>query len=337
MRKTLNYIKDEKIRYLKDILLNFDNYEVGKKYGCIYNSHFKDYEYILQRLNENTIYVYIFHNKVEIIRRTTNKFEVTVNLNDYMTIAKMRRIIRFLHTENEYFYSYLITYNRGVWKLILGNLIIPIRRNSRKIKLTIKRKTEEQYLTLPELEKVPIPESEYGFPLVSGKLYLYSINNKKVEDIINYYEEKYNGMPYINRVKLQNRKIEYQFTKMLLKKGIFKYDIDITTSTPMRLGNSAVKYNKWEFTNIAIPIVEKMRPGEFPNFWHTALQDYDDDGVNQVLLKLIDNRNHSYLCGIDYTNRIWCMQLQGFMLRFKIKSVYKVLYQLDEKTKMFEF
>jgi len=337
MRKTLGYQKDEKIRYLKDILTDFEKFELWKKYGSIYNSHFRDYEYILQKLNDNTIYAYIFHNKVEIIKKSQNKFEITINLNDYNTIAEMRRITRFLHTDNEYFYSYLISYYRGVWHLLLGNLIIPIRRNSRKIKLTVKRKTEEYYVTLPELLKIPIPESEYGFPIVSGKLYLNAINDKKVEEIINYYQEKYKGMPYLNRIKLQNRKIEYQFTKMLVKKGIFKYDYDFSTSTPMRLGNSAIKYNKWEFTNIAIPKIEKMRPGEFPNFWHTGIQDYDDDGVNQVLLKFVDNRNHTFLCGIDYSNRIWCMQLQGFMLKFKIRSVYKTLYQLDQNTKMFEF
>jgi len=337
MRKTLGYQKDEKIRYLKDIISNFEKFEIGKKYCTIYNSHFRDYEYILQKLNENTIYAYIFHNKVEIIKKDEGKFEIAINLNDYMTIAKMRRIIRFLHTENDHFYSYLIGYSRGVWKLILGNLVIPIRSNSRKIKLTIKRKTEEHYLTLPELQKVLIPEREYGFPLVSGELYLYKFNNKKVENIVKFYEKKYKGMPYLNRVKLQNRKIEYAFMKMLIKKGIFKYDYDITPSTPMRLGNSAVKYNKWEFTNIAIPHLNRMRPGEFPNFWHVAIQDYDDDGVNQVLLKYVDNRNHTYLCGIDYGNSIWCMQLQGFMLKFRIKSVYKTLYQLDDKTKIFEF
>jgi len=337
MRKTLEYIKNEKIKYLKDVIEDFDKFEVMKKYGAIYNYHFKDFEYILQKLNENTIYEYIFHNKVEITKKGENKFEVTINLDDYRSIAEMRRITRFLHTDNEYFYSYLITYNRGTWRLVLGNLMIPLRRNSRQIKLTIKRKTEEHYITLPELQKVLIPEKEYGFPLVSGELYLYSINNKKVEDIINYYQEKYKGMPYINRVKLQNRKIEYAFTKMLIKRGIFKYDYDISSSTPMRLGKQAIRYNKWEFTNIAIPKVEKMRQGEYPNFWHSCIQDVDDDGVNQVLLKLIDDRNRSYLCGIDYANTIWCMQLQGFMLKFKIRSVYKTLYQLDQNTKMFEF
>jgi len=330
-------IEEEKIKYLKYIIENFDNFLTNVEYVYKKNYRFGDYEYILHKLNEETIYVYIFHNKVEILKKNNDKFEITINLDDYLTIAKQRRITRFLKTENDYYYTYLISYYRGVWHLILADLRIPIRVNSRKIKLTIKRKTKEYYVTLPELLKVPIPEKKYGFPIVSGKLYLYKFNNKKVEDVINYYQKKYKGMPYINRIKLQNRKIEYQFTKMLLKKKIFQYDYSYIFNPILRIKKSEIEYNVWRFSNIALPVIEKMRGNQFPIFLHSALQDVDDDGVNQILLKYIDERNHTFLCGVDYGNSIWCMQLQGFMLKFRIKSVYKTLYQLDDKTKIFEF
>jgi len=55
------------------------------------------------------------------------------------------------------------------------------------------------------------------------------------------------------------------------------------------------------------------------------------------VLKFIDEFNNTYLCGVDYSNRMWCMRLLGFMFKYKIKSVYKVLYDLDANTKLFEF
>jgi len=83
--------------------------------------------------------------------------------------------------------------------------------------------------------------------------------------------------------------------------------------------------------------LQRIRGGQFPDFAYATLQDFDYDGVNQILLKFIDEFRNSYLCGIDYSNILWCMRLPGIMYKYKIKSVYRVLYDLDTNTKMFEF
>jgi len=207
--------------------------------------------------------------------------------------------------------------------------------------LKIVKKPEKYYLSLPELKKKPLPDSEYGFPIIPDKLYLYKINDKKVKNIINYHKKRHDDIPYILRIKMQNRKIEYAIFKMLLKKGIFEYfkkEIYIfSMGLFFRILRDEWKNHEWEFTNIAVNNVKRMRGGQFPNFMYTVLQDYNYDDVNQILLKFADPYNRTYLCGVDYANNMWCMRLQGFMFKYTIKSVYKAMYELDEKTKVFEF
>jgi len=341
MTQKKDYIKSEKIVYLKEILRNFDNFEIGKKYVYKYNSRIRDFEYELHKLNPKTAFMYIFNNKVEITKINDRKFEVVVNLNDYETIAERRRIEIFVKVERKHYNHYPLYYYRKVWHFsfdsTFGNLIIPIRHNSRLLKLTIIKKPQRYYLTLPELEKRELPDKEFGFPIIPGELYLYEINGKKVKDILKHYKKKYKGMPYIIRIKLQNRKIEYMFLKMLINKGIFKQLNDISITPPFRIRREDLRYYEWEFMNMITPIIERMRGGQFPNFLDSIIQDYDYDNTNQVLLKFIDKQNQTYLCGIDYANNMWCTRLPGFMYRYKIKSVYKTLYDLNEQTKLFEF
>jgi hypothetical protein len=329
--------EDPNIRYLKYIIENFDNFLPGIEYVFKKNYKFGDYEYILHKLNEKMMFVYIFHNKIEIIKKNENKFEVTINLNDYLSIATMRRITIFVKYGNEGYHNYLFWYYRGTWHFVFNDLVIPIRYNSRLLKLVIIKKPQRYYLTLPELEKRELPDSEFGFPIIKNELYLYSINDKKVSEIIEHYKKKYKGMPYILRIKLQNRKVEYSIYKMLLKKGIFEYLRGISRKPPFRIKMNELKDYEWEFSNMIIAIPERMKGGQFPNFIHAVLQDYDYDSTNQILLKFITPRNETFLCGVDYGNNMWCIQLPGFMYKYKIKSVYRVLYNLDENTKLFEF
>jgi hypothetical protein len=329
--------EDPNIIYLKYVIKNFNNFLTDIEYVYKKNYRFGDYEYILHKLNEKMIFVYVLHNKIEIIKKNENKFEVTINLNDYLTIATMRRITRFMNTENKHYYNYLIWYHRGTWHFVLGNLIIPIRHDSRTIKLTIIKKPEQYYLSLPELEKRQIPDKKYGFPIIRNELYLYEINNKKVEKIIEYYKKKYRDMPYIIRIKLQNRKIEYAIYKFLIKKEIFKIYEKKEIPLMFRIDNYEIPQHAWYFTNIFTVDVKKVRGGAFPNFFDTTIQDYNYDSVNQILLKFVDPFNRTFLCGVDYSNSMWCMRLQGFMFKYSIKNVYKVMYDLDEQTKVFEF
>jgi hypothetical protein len=337
MRKTGEYIKDERIRFLTRIIQNFDFFEIGKKYVIDYNKYFRDYEYELHKLNEKTIYMYIFNNKIEIEKVTENKYTVTINLNDYNSIAERKRIMWFTKYENKKYRSYLLWYYRKIWHLDLGNLEIPIRRDNNLLKLLIVRKPRRYYLTLPELERRELPDREYGFQIDEDSLYLYEINGKKVKYILEHSRIKNKDIPYINRVKIRNRKYEYSIFKMMLNKGILQPRVSAIPPTIKRIRDYELRDYAWMFTNIVMLTLQRIRGGQFPDFIHTTLQDFDYDNVNQILLKFIDEFRNSYLCGIDYSNILWCMRLPGIMYKYHIKSVYRVLYNLDEKTKMFEF
>ena len=313
MQRKDEYIKDERIRYLKDILQNFDKFEIWKIYVFKYNKHLRDYEYELHRLNENTIYIYIIHNKVEITRISENKYEVLINLDGYRTIAERRRIIWFLRYENRKYKGHLIWYYRGNWHLDLGNLELSIRRNNNILKLIIIKKPQEYYLTLPELERREIPEKSYGFPIEEGSLYVYEINDKKIQKIVEYYKEKYKGMPYLLRVKMKNRKYEYLIFKMMLNKGIMEYHSIPKFVTISRIKSIEIESNIWMFTNIVTLNVKRITGAGFPDFAFAVLQDFSYDGVNQIIVKFIDEFRNSYLCGIDYSNRMWCQRLPGIM------------------------
>jgi len=337
MRKKEEYIQDEKIQFLKDILTNFDKFEIWKKYIWKYNPRLRDYEYELHRLNENTIYMYIMNNKIEITRITNNKFEVTINLNDYRLFSERKRFMEFMRYENKKYQSNLLWYYRGKWYLNLYRFDIPVREKDLILKLMIIRKPQEYYLTLPELEKMSLPEKEYGMPISKDGLYLYKIQDRRVKDIIENLKKTNRHIPYIVRVKMKNRKIEYAFFKMLLKKGIFDLRDLPPFITIKRIKNIEIEKHTWGFSNVITLNLNRIRGAEFPDFAYATIQDYHYDGVNQVVLKFIDEFNNTYLCGVDYSNRMWCMRLPGFMFKYKIKSVYKVLYELDEKTKVFEF
>ena len=341
MRKTIDYIKDEKIQFLKEILRNFDNFEIGKKYVFKYNSHIRDFEYELHKPNEKMIFLYIFYNKIEINKNNENKFEVIINLDNYMRNATMKRVVKFLTTDSKYYYNHLVWYHKGVWHLVLDGLIIPIRTYPRILKMIIVKRPEKYYLSLPELQKRPLPDSEFGFPIMKGLLYLYEVNGKRVKNLIQYCKKKHYDIPYILRIKMQNRKIEYMIFKMLLKKGIVepfeKINSKLISGMLFRIHNNEIENHTWDYTNMVIPVVRRMRGGQFPNFAFIALQDYNYDNVNQILLKFIDPYNRTFLCGVDYSNSMWCMRLQGFMFKYKIKSVYKVMYDLTPETKVFEF
>jgi len=337
MPKKEDYVKEEKIRFLTRIIQNFDFFEVGKKYVLDYNKYIRDYEYELHKLNEKMIFVYVFNNKIEIEKVTENKYTVTINLNDYNSIAERKRIMWFTKYENKKYRSYLLWYYRKVWHLDLGNLEIPIRRCDNLLKLLIVRKPKRYYLTLPELEMKELPDKEYGFPIDEDSLYLYEINGKKVKHILEHYKKKYKGMPYINRVKIKNRKYEYSIFKMMLNKGILQPRVSAIPPTIKRIRDYELRDYAWMYTNIVMLTLQRIRGGQFPDFVHTALQDFDYDGVNQILMKFIDEFRNSYLCGVDYANILWCMRLPGIMYKYKIKSVYRVLYDLTPETKIFEF
>jgi len=341
MTQKKDCIKNEKIMYLKEILRIFDEFEIGKKYIFAYNSRIRDYEYELHKLNQKMIYMYIFNNKIEITKKDEGKFEVIINLNDYNTIAERRRLMKFLKTDSGHYFHELVYYYHGNWYLVLNDMSSVIRKDNRILKLVIIKKKEKYYLTLPELLRKELPEIEYGYPLKKGILYIHEINNKKVKDLITYNEKKKRNIPEIILLKMKNRKIEYMIFKMLLKKGIFEYFkkeiFTFSTALLFRIPKDEWKDHEWEFTNIVSNKIERMRGGRFPNFLISAVQDYDYDTTNQILIKFITPHRETFLCGVDYNNNMWCMQLPGYMLRYRIKSVYKVMYDLDEDIKLFEF
>jgi len=341
MSEKEEYVKSEEIRFLTGIIENFDFFEIGKKYVLDYNKHFKDYEYELHKLNEKMAFMYVFNNKIEIEKKTENQFVVTINLNNYTSIAERKRITWFTRYANKKYKGYLLWYYRKVWHLDLGDLEIPIRKCNNLLKLTIVKKSKRYYLTLPELKKEPLPDKEYGFlikeNLVLPSLYLYEINGKKVRDILEHYKKKYENMPYIIRLKMKNRKYEYAIFKMMLNKDILHPRINYVPPKISRIHDYEIRDYTWMFSNMVMLNLKRITGGQFPDFAWATLQDFDYDNTNQILMKFIDEFRNTYLCGVDYANRLWCMRLPGFMYKYRIKSVYKVLYNLDENTKLFEF
>jgi hypothetical protein len=333
--------KDSRIIRLMYILKDFDNFLEGIRYVEKYNSHFRDYEYELHKLNYQTAYVYILHNKIEIHKKNDNKFEVFINFNNFQSIAERRRLTKFMMIDNTPFFRSLVYFKEHKLYFRFKDLFYNYRNRTSITKLTFMRKTEKYYLTLPELEKREIPEKEYGFPIIHNLLYLHKINDKKVSEIIEYQKNKWKIMPYYLKVKMKNRKIEYAIFKMMINKGIMKYDksieFDTHTLTHLRIKNCDIEIYKFEFSNVFIANDTHLRGDDFPLIKDIIIQDFDYDNVNQILLKLITPFNENYLCGIDYSNSMWCVRLSSFMIKYKIKSVYKVLYNLDENTKVFEF
>jgi len=144
-------------------------------------------------------------------------------------------------------------------------------------------------------------------------------------------------MPYMLRIKIKNRKYEYAIFKMLVNKEIMEYRSIPTFITIRRIKNIEIESNSFMFTNMVTLNLKRITGARFPDFAFAVLQDYSYDGINQIIMKFIDELRNSYLCGVDYSDRMWCIRLPGIMYKYNIRSVYKVLYDLDEKTKIFEF
>jgi len=85
--------EDPNIQYLKYVIKNFDNFLTDVEYVYKKNYKIRDYEYILHKLPTTTIFMYIYHNKIEIVKKNENKFEVTINLDNFLTIATMLSIL----------------------------------------------------------------------------------------------------------------------------------------------------------------------------------------------------------------------------------------------------
>jgi len=333
--------KDPRIIHLMYIIKDFNSFSEGIRYVEKYNNKLKDYEYELHKLNYQTAYMYILNNKIEIHKKSENKFEVLINFNNFQSIAEKRRLTKFMMIDRIPFFESLVYFKGHRVYFRFDDLFYSYRKRTDIVKLTFMKKTEKYYLALPELEKREIPEKEYGFPVIPDLLYLYKIDYKKVSEIIAQYKTKWKIMPYHLKIKFKNRKTEYAIFKMLINKGIMKYDkstkIDEYTLKRLRIENYSIDLHKFEFSNVIIANNKRLRGNDFPLFKEIILQDFDYDNVNQILLKFITPSNEVYLCGVDYGNNLWCVRLPEFMLKYRIKSVYKVLYDLDENTKVFEF
>ncbi|ACB37256.1 hypothetical protein AFV9_gp22 [Betalipothrixvirus uzonense] len=349
--------EDEKIKYLMNIIINFDKFSEKVEYVFKKNYRLKDYEYILHKLNENIIYMYLYHNKIEIEKKCNRKFIVRFNISKFQTIAERRRLENFTAGFKGKLRIYYILFFKGKAYFNFKNFGVVIRRNKPNIELEIIRKVKRYYLTLPDLEEKELPESEYGYPIYGDILYLHKINGIPYKELKERFGNLEHRMPYFAKVKMRNIKIEYQFFRMLIKKGIMKlrnphdYDIkehlsyiqtfdDLQKKALSKMLRILDKFNEFPiftFTNLIEPDYRRLTGGRFPDFRIIVLQDYDYDNVNQVLLKFIEPDNESYLCGVDYKNTLWCMRLPAITLKYPIKSVYKFLYNLDKETKIFEF
>lgn len=323
------YVLLNKMPTLDDIIENWDFFEIDKTYAYKYNKVYKDFEFKVEKKNENRIIINILCFMI-IITKNGNRITVdTDNLREakrYKVRDDLEIFLKFGGRQLFFLYKKKVKLNLHMFSLYLHN-------NSISLKIEIRNKIPKRHVEI---------DSYYSRKLKKFIL-LTSINGKGYR----YYLKRAMRIPITVRVAFENRKAQFTFGKMLLNKGILMRNFN------PRLSKRALMYMKlwdwanalWHFSNLYQLNEDKLDLQGFRFLrickmtW--VLLDYDYDNVNQVLLKflLVDDDDNEYtaFCGIDYRNKMWCIQLNNRMKYWKIRSVYKYIYQLDKNTKMFEF
>ncbi|CAJ31700.1 hypothetical protein AFV8_gp23 [Betalipothrixvirus puteoliense] len=295
--------------YVFTILNKFDELDVGEVYVTDYVSSISDFAVKIVKNNERKMTIDVVKTRIDVYKRK-NEFKIIVN---DITREKSLFETRYLNSFLGYDFKigkrkYGVIYNNSFYKLDDKNLeIIATDKNTKR------------YIFLDIMS---------GFKVVK-------INGKDVT----YFEKKFEKMSTSEYILLKNRKLQYDVMRMLLQKGIMRENFDVNVYRKvLRL---IAKPETWSFSNVLEFNHNKINFGRLfpPN--GLILVDVDYDKSNQLLLKFIFQYTplfkEAVLCGIDYADRMWCVRLPRYMMYWKIKTVYKKIYQLDDKTKIFEF
>ena len=336
--KRYGYIFLESVSSIYAVIDKFDNYEEGKIYVFGYDYHFKEFTVSIQKQSPDRIRVSYLHHEIWIYKEG-NKYKIFIP----WVMEKYRNELNYLFNFNFYFH-----YNRIIYKWIgIKEFKIVLKRaKSFLMEIRIARRVLYNDLITGELKEMYAPRDvlKNGITVwedVRGnKFVLTKINDVEMKKIKKRIEKKEKSPDSYYKQMMKTKDIMYQFIKMFRNKGILKTKFEIKpvyVPPKFQIKNKEIMENVYRFS---FPYELENRTMRF-NGMMTILIDYDYDGVNQVLLKFqqrIDTMiNRTLLCGIDPQNRFWCNILNNFMALWKIKSVYKHMYELDENTKMYEF
>jgi hypothetical protein len=336
--KKYGYIFLESIPSVYGIIDKFDKFEKGKIYVFGYNYHFKEFDVSIQKQRPDGIRYSYLHHEIWIYKEG-NKYKIFVP----WVIEKYRNELNYLFNGFFNFHHNRIIYKRmGIkeFKIILK------RAKSFTMEIKIARRVLYNDLITGELKYTYAPRNLIRDGIIvwenikGDKFVLTKINNVEMKKIKRRIEKKEKSPDIYHKQMMKTKDIMYQFIKMFRNKGILKAKIEIRKENfplKLRIENKEIMENAYWFS---FPYELENRTVRF-NGVMTILIDYDYDSVNQILLKFLQRigtwTHSTLLCGIDPQNRFWCNQLSNSMMLWRIKNVYKHMYELDENTKMYEF
>jgi len=336
--KKYGYIFLESIPSVYSVIDKFDKYEEGKIYVFRYDYHMKDFYLSIQKQTSDRIRVNYLHHEIWIYKEK-NKYKIFIP----WVREKYRSEVNYLFNHNFYFHHNRIIYE---WTGVKEFKIILKRAKSFLMEIRIAKRVLYNDLITGELKETYAPRELPKNGIVvwedirGNKFVVTKVNNVEIKKVKKRIEKKEKSPDIFHRRMMKTKDIMYQFIKMFRNKGILKAKFEIKPAyipRKIQIKNKEIMENAYKFS---FPYELENRTTRF-NGIMTVLIDYDYDSVNQILLKfqqIIDTRvRNTLLCGIDPQNRFWCNPLSNFMASWKIKSVYKNMYELDQNTKMYEF
>ncbi|AOS58376.1 conserved lipothrixviral protein [Sulfolobus islandicus filamentous virus 2] len=311
------------------ILDNWNNIPIGKTIVSLYNYRQKDFDEIFKKYDQNIGIATINYTTIHIIKHS-NEFEIIVYNVDSIHDHKSRHLLR-LFLGNTFIFRKGKVYLHGI---VIGNLIKShdLQFKVKKINLIRVRSLFDNNIVSYYPKKELIRNSIILGKGANDSIYVINeINNKRVL----YYVKRIRKIPRLNRIALKNHKLQYQFFKTLLQKGILQKEIlfPIVPLKSLRIS----KTTSWKFSPLYVFNGRLINTNIYARAMNPVLIDYDYDEANQVLLKFADELYHSVLCGLDYKNMLWCIALPPITKFWKIKDVYKYAYDLDNETKVFNY
>ncbi|CAH69389.1 hypothetical protein [Deltalipothrixvirus pozzuoliense] len=335
--KREGYILLQEIPKLEYIFKNWNEFE-DNFYVAEYNYNLKDFKFYMRKYITGIMRIWIYNYEI-VMKRKGDEIEITLDDAKKIQCWDLMKIL------DQVFYPVMRFYQNTIEIEIVNNDVtyyIPIRPKEFKISLKL---TENENEIKNAIANTKIK--------IDGKtLVIKKVGNKGKK----YFMRRILRIPIYAKMMLKYRKITHVFAKMMLKKGILEQG-EFRIMPLLKL--EKLLYKKMNFRDIkymkyfTMPIYRFNRDrvnlqgiSYIDNF---IITDYYYDGVNQIVFKLIavDTRDPivttekevlaTTLCGIDYKNNLWCVSISNLMLYWKISAVYKFMYDLDDRTKVFEY
>ncbi|AAL27735.1 hypothetical protein SIFV0024 [Sulfolobus islandicus filamentous virus] len=315
------------------ILDNWNNIPIGKTIVSLYNYRQKEFVEIFKKYDENIGIATVNYTNVHVIKNH-NEFEIIVYNVDSIHDHKSKYLL-MLFLGNKFIFRRGKVY---LYDIVIRNLIKShdLQFKIKKINLIRVRSLFGNNIVSYYPKKELIRNSIILGKGANDSIYVITeINNKRVL----YYVKRIRKIPRLNRIALKNHKLQYQFFKMLLQKGILQKET-LFPIVPLRSLFTSLRISgtsEWKFSPLYVFNGRLVNANIYARAMNPVLIDYDYDETNQVLLKFADESYHSVLCGLDYKNMLWCITLPAITMWWRIKEVYKYVYDLDNQTKVFNY